>query len=72
MDKIDVIQWIRDHKTRLTGYITTGIGVLTTLNEPLREFLTKREMAAFTIVMGLAVAYFGHLNASKPSDPPAE
>jgi len=69
---MNIFNWVSDHKTRVVGYVTVVTGTLVTLDEPLRDLLTRREMAAFTIFVGIVTAICGHLNASKSSDPPSE
>lgn len=65
-------KFLRTHKTRIVGYVTTVTGTLMTLIEPLRDLLSRQEIAVIMIVCGLATAICGHLNASQPSEPPAE
>lgn len=65
-------KYIKDHKTRITGYVTVVSGSCVTLVEPLRDFLTRKEISALLVFAGVVTALCGHANASRPSDPPAE
>ncbi len=65
-------KYIVGHKTRILGYVTVVTSLYTAVSESLRVVLTKEQMAWAGIVIGGLAALFGHLNASKPSDPPAE
>lgn len=53
---------VKRRKTTITGYVIVAIGALQAAGPALQTILTSRQMAAFTVLGGVAVAVIGHYN----------
>lgn len=66
----------RTHPTRITGLVLVIFGALQAAAPQFQVLLSPQEFAAFNIVVGVAVAGLGFLNAGRArngvaGDPPA-
>lgn len=55
------------HKTKITGMLLTALGSLQANSQTIQSFVSPKEFAYLTIVLGLLVACIGFLNSSRGS-----
>lgn len=55
-------QWITSHRTKIAGYAAVLAGALQGYLPQMGIFLTVKQMAATTMIVGIAVALIGHYN----------
>jgi hypothetical protein len=58
--------WITTHKTRLVGYAAGLAGAIQAYLPEMGVFLSVKQMAATTLIVGVTVAIIGHINAHEP------
>lgn len=58
--------WIVAHKTRIAGYSGALAGAVQGYLPQLGIFLSVKQMAATTMIIGITVAVIGHINANEP------
>lgn len=58
--------WIVKHKTRIAGYSAALAGAVQGYLPELGIFLSVKQMAATTMIVGVTVAIIGHINAREP------
>lgn len=58
--------WIIAHKTRIAGYSATLAAAVQAYLPQFGIFLSVKQMAATTAIVGITVAIIGHLNANEP------
>lgn len=61
--------WILAHKTRIAGYSGALAGAIQAYLPEMGVFLSVKQMAATTLIVGVTVAIIGHLNGRSESPP---
>ncbi len=58
-------QWLKANRTKVAGYSGALAGAVQGVLPEMGVFLSVKQMAATTMLVGIAVAVIGHLNTRK-------